>query len=276
MITSRHVAASIAARFGCWGLLICVMLLTIQSVRDWFPNDQRVLAYLCSVEVLSILVLLRFAPAKTVRDIIDISFYALGLKLLRLFAYFFIPPLYVAITSYAYQPILTGLFFLALMRIFWLRKTEGGLLLADWPAIGPYGWTAPPMRSAQAKTSTDDIIYTAVAVIISALLGVASLAAPDGWEYALTAVSGLIILAAYQGKFDHALCTTVITAAERETLIEFYRSTLREATAALKEMGELGPEHATLRTKLYLIKSDLEKKPGDNDDADQGEQDAKD
>jgi hypothetical protein len=276
MITSRHVAVSIAARFGCWALLMCVMAAATGSVQNWFPQDQCVLAYSCSLEVVSILVLLRFAPSKLTRDMIDLSFYALGFKLIKLYVYFSSPVLYDPINRYISQPILSTLFILVFIRIFWLRKTKGGLLLADWPAIGLYGWTAPPMRSAQAQTSVDDIFYTVAAFIIAALLGVASVAAPAGWEYALTAVSGVIILAAYQGKFDHALCTTVITAAERETLIEFYRSTLRDATAALKELGELGPEHATLRTKLYLIKSDLDKKPGDNDDDDQSEQDAKD
>ena len=253
---------------------MCVMALSIQSVLNWFPQDHCVLAYMCSLEVVSILVLLRFAPSKLTRDMIDLSFYALGFKLFRLGAYFFSAKLYLLIVNFLEKPVLAALFFLVIIRIFWLRKTAEGLLLADWPAIGLYGWTAPPMRSAQAQTSIDDIFYTVAAFIIAALLGVASVAAPEGWEYALTAVSGLVILAAYQGKFDHALCTTVITAAERETLIEFYRSTLRDATAALKEMGELGPDHATLRTKLYIIKSDLDKKPGDNADDDQSEQDA--
>jgi hypothetical protein len=265
MITSRHVAVSISARFGCWALMMCVMALSTETVRNWFPKDHNLLAYMCSLEVLAILVLWRFAPSKLMRDMIDLSLYALGFKLFELGAYFFSAKLYVPTINFFEQPVLATLFFLTIIRIFWLRKTEGGLLLADWPAIGLYGWTVGPMRSAQAETSADDIFYTVAAIIIAALLGIASLTFPAGWEYAVTAVSGLVILAAYQGKFDHALCTTVITAAERETLVEFYRSTLREATAALKEMGELGPEHSGLRTKLYLIKSDLEKKPGDDD-----------
>ena len=265
MITSRHVAVSIAGRFGGWGLVVCVMLLATQSVRDWFPQDQTLLAYLCSLEVVSIVVFMRFAPSKIVRDMIDLSLYALGFQLFTLFAYFFSTELFSLIKVYYSQPVLAALFFLTLIRIFWLRKTEGGLLLADWPAIGLYGWTAEPMRSAQAETSAADIFYTVAAIIVAALLGIASLTFPAGWEYAVTAVSGLIILAAYQGKFDDALCTTVITAAERETMVEFYRSTLREATAALKAMGELGPEHSGLRTKLYIIKSDLETQPGDDD-----------
>ncbi len=258
MIASRHVAASIAARFGCWGLMLCSMLLGNQNVRNWFPNDERLLVYLCSLEVLGIIVLLRFAPGKVVRDVIDISLYTLGAKLLLLYAYFFHEDLYQSMRAFYYRPIMAALFLLAFIRIFWLRKTEQGLLLADWPPIGPYGWTAPPMLSAQAHTSLDDKIYTVVAVIVASLLGMISLIAPDGWEYVLTGGSGLIILLAYQGKFDHAFCSTVTTAAEREAKIEFYQSILRDTTAALKELGELGPNHATLRTKLHLVKSDLE------------------
>lgn len=252
--------------------MVCIILLGNQKVRNWFPNDERLLAYLCCLELLAIIVLLCFAPGKVVRDVIDLSIYTLGVKLVLLYAYFFQDTWYQAMRTLYYQPIMNSLFLLVFSRILWLRQTEQGLLLADWPPIGLYGWTAPPMLSAQAHTSLDDKIYTVVAFIVAGLLGMLSLAAPDGWEYVLTGGSGLIILLAYQGKFDHAFCTTVTTAAEREAKIAFYQSTLRDTIAALKQMGELGPDHAILRTKLYLVKTDLEKSdpeqsdPPNNDD----------
>ncbi len=131
---------AVTDRALCWFTYYAFMFTVGGDWKADVPPNQLALVASATLELLSIILLLRVNAGEVGRDIIDLSLYSLFWRIGLLGAYFFAPGAYAVLydaPSVLFQNMVVWVLF---ARLVWGNFRGGRYQLAEWPPIGIYGW----------------------------------------------------------------------------------------------------------------------------------------
>lgn len=179
---------------GAWALANCTMNLSSQEITTKLPFDQTVFVYLIILELLAVIVLLRFPRAEIARDSVDLALYSMLFEAVVLEAYFLNAALYNKLHPWWTVPVLSLLFNI----IYW--RLAFALFGYRFPPIGPYGWSSQAPK--QPLDARNWAMFIAGFIILCEITLITMQWA--WWYKVLPAATGLFILLRYIRPFaDH-------------------------------------------------------------------------
>lgn len=251
-------------RLLCLVLITSFMVFTGTDFFSHFPFDHRLVAMAALMEVILCLALLRISNGAIVRDLIDLTLYALLLRSTILLSYFFNDDLYKVLTGGWSAIINNGLFLATSVRIMWGYPKNGHFSPVEWPIIGPYGlgW-----KRKHGDNAASAAAYFRVVATLVICMEIAAILLPTGqriYQYIPSAV-GLIIVLLYAGPIRQNVVDSEKDLDYQADLLEQYEDVIKGVAGRLASGngGETGGRAGSNaagssedKPKLHIVKKD--------------------
>ncbi|MEN9866019.1 MAG: hypothetical protein RL748_1609, partial [Pseudomonadota bacterium] len=234
-LKSPLLAADMGSRFACWGVVICIFILTMPSTLEPVPLNHWRLVTLIGIEITCISIMWQFRRVAVARDIIDLQLFEAGFFALLLGLYFFHAGAYVKLSVGYAKPFLIWVFMTQLLRLFWIIPNPLGSAYMEWPRFGPLGWfyrrdPGLPLPGPGAKLA---VLFCVIAM---ALLANWLSGSKLPWSSWLMPVSGLVVIAIYARSINNRVSQTIDQNLKTLSQIMFYQRMMNEAADYIEQL----------------------------------------
>jgi hypothetical protein len=226
----ESIRAALVERLLCLIVLTSMQLFTSANFYSLFPFDHTILVAKALGEVVTFLVLLRIGKGAVVRDLLNLTFYGLLLRIVLLLAWFTNADFYNGFGNGLTFVITNGLFLTALVRLAWGHMPHGTYEPIEWPNIGPIGIGWPCLPRASVKQyfrvcATFIICFEVAAILLNVEISI--------YQY-IPGFFGLVLVFVYAKNIRESVVETEKDLADQANLLEEYEDVIAEYQAYLK------------------------------------------
>lgn len=249
-LKSPLLAADMGSRFACWGVIICVFILTLPSTLEPVPLNHWRLVAIIGIETGCIAIMWQFRKVAVARDLIDLQLFEASFFALLLILYFFHASAYTWLSGSIAKPFLTWIVMMQLLRLFWIIPNHLGSAYMEWPRFGLLGWFSTPISNALRPGTGTKLAVLCGSIAMGFLASWLS-GSDLPWLSWLMPVSGLIVIAIYARSLNHRVSQTIDQNIKTLSQIMFYQRMMNEAADYIEQLKTYLPTSvlASMRAK---------------------------
>lgn len=234
-LKSPLLAADVGCRFACWGVIICLFILTMPHSIGVIPLNHWRLVALIGLELICIGIMWQFRHVAITRDVIDLQVFEVLFFSSLLVFYFFKPDWYVKASNELAKPFFIWVYGMQLLRLFWLIPNPLGSGYREWPRFGLLGWFFQPEAKLPRPTTGAKLAVLLAASCVAVLsVWLANCTLP--WPEYLLAGSGLTVIGIFARSTNNRVSKTVEHHIQTVAQIHFYQKMMHEAADYIEQL----------------------------------------
>jgi hypothetical protein len=234
-LKSPLLATDVGCRFACWGVVICLFILTMpQSVEPLPMNHWRLVA-LIGLELICIAIMWQFKHVSAARDVIDLQIFEVFFFCTLLALYFSRYAWYTRMSAEFAKPFFTWVIMMQLARLLWIIPNHSGSAYIDWPRFGLLGWFGKSSQDGPRPGPGTKVVVFLLAAGGAVLANwLASCRWP--WPEYLMAGSGLAVIGIYARSMNNRVSKTIEHNIQTVAQIHFYQKMMNEAADYIEQL----------------------------------------
>ena len=234
-LKSPLLATDIGCRFACWGVIICLFILTMPHSIGVVPLNHWRLVTLIGLDLICIAIMYQFKHAAATRDVIDLqAFEVLFFGSLLVF-YFLKPDWYIKLSADLAKPFFIWVSGMQLLRLFWLCPNRLGSGYLEWPRFGLLGWLFKPEPELPRPTLIAKLAVLVAAIFVAGLsVWLANCSLP--WPEYVMAGSGLTVIGIYARSTNNRVSKTIEQHIQTVAQIHFYQKMMNDAADYIEQL----------------------------------------
>ncbi len=234
-LKSPLLAADVGCRFACWGVIICLFILTMPHSLEPLPLNYWRLVALIGLELICIAIMWQFKHVSVTRDVIDLQVFEALFFCGLLGLYFFNHPWYTRISTEIAKPFFIWVYIMQLVRLFWVIPNHLGSGYIEWPRFGLLGWLTKPSQEMPRPGPGAKVMVLLTAIGGAVLVRwLASCSMP--WPEYLMAGSGLAVIGIYARSMNNRVSKTIEHNIQTVAQIHFYQKMMHEAADYIEQL----------------------------------------